>query len=561
MDGPGSHSITYSPLPDMLKPLFKKTNLQQGSVLIIFLLSLLLLTNLYIFFIPDGNTGRLEAQQKTTLALARAKKALIAYAVTYSLNQSQGNLGFLPCPETIHSTVEGISVLNCAIGGTRHVNQLGRLPWKTLQIPELTDGAGECLWYAMSGSFSPSPRALMLNDDTPGMFQVFNTDGSLYIGNTIESRAVAVIISPGQPLAHQQRMNASKAFRCKVPHDLIDANNYLESFQGIDNSIINQLTPDSLDRFISHSNIINNQKINDQIITISRADIFNAIKENANLYKNNISKLGKSLGQCLISFAQTNAANSANCESLPGCYLNCTNQHSLCDSNAEFKSDKISCDSQSAICLNHCRNLCLNRKARYLLNYQLPWPAPVNLKSDYRINNNYIDQQPVDTYLGRLPLLTPHSQQSISNLTRQKDNQNIFQSCALQSIRPAMFKLWENWKDHWFYIVGKDFSPEALTPANIPCTHCPKVNGKSYSAILLFSGPRLQTQLRRSSYTQSSSILLQNSKANLSNYLEGQNLLNINDTYGSGSYSRHNSNDKLFCIPETLTPPASVDEC
>ena len=251
---------------------------QHGAALIVLFITIIASGAVFLLSgkIPDN--GRLDTANKTSASLSKAKAAVIDYAVAYYFSNAAGHHGFLPCPETTNSTSEGSAVLNCAIGGSRHVNQLGRLPWRTLQIPALKDAAGECLWYAMSGSFSPSPRALMLNDDTPGMFQIVNENAQLIKGATSEDRVVAVIMAPGLPVNNQSRPGTTPNIPCKVPRNTVVASNYLETFQNIDNASVDEINPDQVDQFIAATNFSEKPSFNDRLITITHNEIFDAIK-------------------------------------------------------------------------------------------------------------------------------------------------------------------------------------------------------------------------------------------------------------------------------------------
>src|SRR5262249_54990152 len=89
--------------------------------------------------------------------------------------------------------------LSCAAG------TIGRLPWKKLGLPDLRDGYGERLWYAVSSNYKNSPRtacanagaAGCLNSDTTGTLTVRNPDGAAVNDATASTGAIAVIIAPG----------------------------------------------------------------------------------------------------------------------------------------------------------------------------------------------------------------------------------------------------------------------------------------------------------------------------------------------------------------------------
>ncbi len=133
--------------------------------------------------------NKLAAAETTAKALATARDALIAFAVSVP---DTARLGDLPCPATDYST--GIAASTCSTA----VSRLGYLPWNTLGLPDLRDGTGAPLLYAVSNVFKNSPRVSSslsnaLNSDQPGEFTV-NSEN-----------AIAVVFSPGAPIGSQDR--------------------------------------------------------------------------------------------------------------------------------------------------------------------------------------------------------------------------------------------------------------------------------------------------------------------------------------------------------------------
>lgn len=164
-------------------------------------------------------------QEKNATALAQAKEALIAYAVS-SENAvgATARPGNFPCPDTDApgATGYGSEQGSCsAAGGTA----IGRLPWKTLGIPELVDADGEPLWYALSDNFRKS--ASRINSDTRGTLLVYDRDGSSLL-TPGGSEAVAIVFAPGKAVSTQQRDTGT---------DKTTASNYLDTANGRDNAI------------------------------------------------------------------------------------------------------------------------------------------------------------------------------------------------------------------------------------------------------------------------------------------------------------------------------------
>jgi hypothetical protein len=135
----------------------------------------------------------LERDKVTSAALEKAKAALLGYAATYRDSHANEVFGYLPCPDLNNDGMAD----SC---GAKNVSSIGRLPWKTLGLPPLRDGNGECLWYAVSGHYKNSPKTETLNWDTPGQFTIQDAAGAALSG-----AAVAAILAPHGILAAQDR--------------------------------------------------------------------------------------------------------------------------------------------------------------------------------------------------------------------------------------------------------------------------------------------------------------------------------------------------------------------
>jgi len=130
----------------------------------------------------SGVTGARNNSDKTTAAaLAQAKEALIGRAAT-----DANRPGSLPCPN-----INGDGTAPLMIGN-QCSSYIGRLPWKTLDLPELLDGNGDSLWYALSPGLRDSSTAQPIN---PQKSLELTLDGTPNIA--------AIIFSPGPPLANQ----------------------------------------------------------------------------------------------------------------------------------------------------------------------------------------------------------------------------------------------------------------------------------------------------------------------------------------------------------------------
>lgn len=208
---------------------------QQGYTLLLVLLLLGAAVGAALFSFFSTTTLTLERDQKTADALAAAKAALIGYTVRGGdcvpqpscTPQNPQRPGEFPCPDTNN---DGFEDGACVAG------RLGRIPWKTLGIPEPKDSTGETLWYAVAGPFrsynSGALNSSPINSDTRGNITVFATNGT----TPLTDQAVAVIFAPGQALAGQNRDPNTTAACTTSPSSPVPLNrcaaNYLETGLG-----------------------------------------------------------------------------------------------------------------------------------------------------------------------------------------------------------------------------------------------------------------------------------------------------------------------------------------
>jgi hypothetical protein len=184
----------------------------RGAILI--LASLLLLVAMAALFAAMAGVRTAEKRERITEeALAQAREALIAYASDRPITAGVGP-GYLPCPDL---DGDGWAEPTCGSlsGDSGQDQRLGRLPWKTLGLPELRDGGGERLWYAVSSKYKgllncAASRACL--DMTPsvalGTITVRDPSGHVVHDGTLasaeraqEGGALAVVIAPGAALA------------------------------------------------------------------------------------------------------------------------------------------------------------------------------------------------------------------------------------------------------------------------------------------------------------------------------------------------------------------------
>lgn len=414
-------------------------------------------------------------EQKTYAALAQAKAALIAYAVTYKDTHSNTVPGYLPCPDLgPASNVEGVAASPC---GTSLVSVMGRLPWKTLGTEALKDASGECLWYAVSGTYKNSPNAVttstltsnMMNWDTNGQFDVMDASGASFLtGSTDDTNAVAVIFAPGNVVSGQDR---TTPLAWLLPTNLVPAcggnvtaSAYLETANAINNSVVSG-TASAQSTFIAGTG---SDTFNDKLVYITRADIWNAIKKRSD-FANSLRALTRRAAECTAMYGTQNSSG--------------------------------------------------------LTDMRLPW-ASATVLTNYAINSRYNDAG--SDLSGRLSYRvdTSRTNNGTNAIPFNSGGYYIFTNgsyCSYQADEQAWY---DNWKDHLFYAIAWNYRPAAAKPT-VACGTCLSINGAgSYAAVVIFAGEKLSGKSRNTLAE----------KGVLSNYLEGRNFTNDPNAGGNSNY-------------------------
>jgi len=457
---------------------------QHGAALMVMLV--ILIVGVAAILVNSLTTASIQTarQKQTSAALAQAKAALIGYAVTYGDNPAHSLPqvpGYLPCPDYGGGNPEGSAEPVC---GSQNVSVIGRLPWATLDVSTLRDGDGECLWYAVSGTYKNNPKTGLMNWDTNGQFQVYSSDGT-----QLASQVVAVIFAPGAVLPGQNRTGTA----APICGGNYTTSNYLDNdtVHGINNSNV------ATGNFIQGSSTGN---VNDQMVFITRQDIWNAIQKRTD-------------------FQPRNPTNP----SLPN-----------------FNNPLVNLAQQVSLCLANYAN----HNHYPSDNFSLPWAATPTL-SDYSVNTNYNDT--VNLYAGRVPYLV-----GTSKATTNNDYSNLMTAanCPTSTQWASVDPWWSNWKDQLFYAVSAEFSPNAYNHDQ-SCGTCLKINGSgNYAAVVMFAGPRLIPPLSTLNQTRAN-------KSVITDYLEGNNASNFpgangNEYYISGAASS-TFNDMVCVINQNLS--------
>ncbi len=215
---------------------------RQRGVALWMLLILLATAGGYLFY-RGNNLEFSAARQRTEVAntLARAKEALIAYAVTDAERP-----GSLPCPDLVTNSA-GLS--NVPGDGktdffTTNIcpSYVGWLPWVTLKLPELTDDTGTRLWYVLAPNLRNHSSTQPINSDT--------SSGLTVDGNT---DIAALIIAAHSPLTGQTRPS-------NTPSDYLDG----ENGNGNDNIYVTGPRSDSF---------------NDEVLIVTRQELMAAVEK------------------------------------------------------------------------------------------------------------------------------------------------------------------------------------------------------------------------------------------------------------------------------------------
>lgn len=250
---------------------------QRGAVLMVMLVIMVIGAAVILVSSLNSSSLQINRDKITAGALAQAKEALIGYSSSTKLAGGAERPGDLPCPDTNN---DGITETSCgSAAGSNQAKRIGRLPWKTLGLPDLRDGSGERLWYAVSNNFKYNTRTTCtapgqtgcLNSDTLGTITVRSNDGNLqYNGSTtIGTGVIAVIIAPGEILQRtdkttpQDRSNAG----LNIPSNYLDLANGEDNADFIDGSATNGFIQGKVKD--SNGKLI----LNDQLLVITQDNI------------------------------------------------------------------------------------------------------------------------------------------------------------------------------------------------------------------------------------------------------------------------------------------------
>jgi hypothetical protein len=180
----------------------------------------------------NAATWRTDRYRVTQEALVMAKEALVARAVA-----DNNRPGSLPCPDTDD---DGQAEL---FAGTQCPSNVGRLPWRTLDLPDLRDASGERLWYVLSPTHRDHPSAEPINSNTVGQLTLTGAQSA--------ANVLAILAAPGSTLIRagaatlQDRScivgtNCDASQKCTTSPSALTPKcnpvNYLDISGGVDNA-------------------------------------------------------------------------------------------------------------------------------------------------------------------------------------------------------------------------------------------------------------------------------------------------------------------------------------
>jgi len=474
-----------------------KTQSKQHGFALLVLVTLLatVSTTLAVKAINNNDNNPIARDQITATALAQAKEVLIGYAITYAETHPGEVQGYLPCPDQAGGNPEGSAEPNC---GAKDVSAIGRLPWRTLDISPLRGGDGECLWYAVSGTYKNNSKTGLMNWDTNGQLQIYAANSTTLLTPSADNQAVAVIFSPGNALSGQDRKSIANTSTCG---DNYAASNFLDRLNcpGIncrDNTV-------AAGPFIAGPipDANGHPLINDRLIFITKQDIWNAMQKRRDFLTTltTLDTMTRKVTECIANFGKLNRTSGV--------------------------SDPA--------------------------NRSLPWPAQNSL-ADYSDITNYNDHNGLSA--GRVPYKVNTARSQSDNLissdflltkgTYNEITHHWENNCPGPDDWAAIYPWWDNWKDQLFYAIGNRFEPQKVSATGVcDSTHCLHVNNLgNYAAVVIFSGQKLAGQTRASSVTDFQ-------RGIPSNYLEGRNAINVTGP----------ANGRENYQSETLTaPPSSI---
>lgn len=240
---------------------------QHGMVLMALLICLVLGSMAWLIGTLENLTQLNRRDQHSARTLGEVKRVLLGRAA-----MDASLPGSLPCPD---SNGDGSADL---LAGNDCPSYLGRVPYRTLGIPEPLDGEGETLWYAISRNFRDDDSNA-INSDSKGDLNLS--------GVRNEAGVAALLFAPGSPLPGQNR--ATGVEPCPTSGSTwpgtLCATNYLED----SNARLNTRSA----RNLEFRQLTRTAAFNDQILPIHSQELLQLTGK----------RIGREIKSCLDDYA------------------------------------------------------------------------------------------------------------------------------------------------------------------------------------------------------------------------------------------------------------------
>jgi len=246
-------------------------NSQRGYVLLLVVLMFMGIGGVVLAGFTQQARDELDEQRyaRNQRVLEQAKQALLMFAYNYPQSNNRGP-GRLPCPDHDDDGFVDFPLV---------CDTVGRFPWRDprLNIQQTVDASGETLWYAVSDSFDNEAGSIV-NSDTAGSITLIDQSGGILYDGAAAGIA-AVIIAPGPVVKRDEDANGTYEFTQlrATGAQQIDPRNYLDTFNGFDNSVFtNDESDTNDDGFILgpvYDNAENKIVVNDQIMIVTADEV------------------------------------------------------------------------------------------------------------------------------------------------------------------------------------------------------------------------------------------------------------------------------------------------
>jgi len=257
---------------------------QRGAALMVMLVIMIMGAAAILVSTLSSSALKLARDNTTADALVQAKNALIGRAVADS-----NSPGSLPCPDLVTNNPGPTGVINVpddgiadSLAGNDCPSYIGRLPWKTLGLPDLRDGSGERLWYALSPNFRDD-NSNHINSDSQGTLGISGTAAA--------SGVIAIVFAPGGVLSGQNRSTTPAACTTlgSTVADNLCATNYLE---GSNANLSTAASPNT-----TYQSAATSSTFNDRMIIISHDQLFQPVE----------TRIAREAKNCLDAYASASA--------------------------------------------------------------------------------------------------------------------------------------------------------------------------------------------------------------------------------------------------------------